>query len=124
LPYDFDYGGYWLWTVTGPVSTHCRVKITADDCAQNQTYDISNWNFSISDSGNNNPVIDQGLHCKYAQTECNECIKWGESFTLEVHAHDLDADSMYYEWYAFGAIFKWTRHHDHAPELRGLYRTH
>lgn len=26
LPYDFDYGGYYLWTVTDPVSTHCRIK--------------------------------------------------------------------------------------------------
>ena len=99
LPYDYDYGGYWLWTVTGPVSTHCRIKIIAEDVAGNSAWDTSNYDFSISASGNNNPVIDQGLHCKYAQQECNDCIKWGESFTLEVHAHDLDTDSMYYEWY-------------------------
>jgi N-acetylmuramoyl-L-alanine amidase len=90
---------WYFWTVTGPVSTYCRVKIMAHDCAENNTFDISNYDFSISQTGNNNPVIDQGLHCKYAQTECNDCIKYGESFTLEVHAHDLDHDSMYYEWH-------------------------
>jgi N-acetylmuramoyl-L-alanine amidase len=105
LPYDFGNGGYYLWTVTGAVSTECRIKITAHDCAQNNGLDISNYDFSISETGNNNPEIDTGLHCKYAQEECNDCIKWGESFTLEVHAHDPDADSIYYEWSVTGGSF-------------------
>jgi len=94
------YGGF-CWTVTGDVSAHCKIKIVAEDVAGNSDEDSSDFDFSISETGNNNPVIDTGLHCKYAQTECNECIKYGEWFTLEVHAHDPDADSIYYEWYAF-----------------------
>jgi hypothetical protein len=97
IPGAYYWG--WTWTVTPPCSNHCRIKVVAYDRAGNSAWDISNWDFSISASGNNNPVIDQGLHCKYAQTECNDCIKYGESFTLEVHAHDLDHDSMYYEWH-------------------------
>jgi hypothetical protein len=91
--------GSYTWTVTGPYSTNCRIKVVVDDIFGNSAWDISNWNFSISDTGNNNPEIDTGLHCRYPYTECNECIKLGESFTLEVHAHDLDGDSMYYEWH-------------------------
>jgi hypothetical protein len=102
IAYDLAYnlnGGYYPWTVTGPVSAHCRIKVVAEDVAGNSDSDSSNYDFSISGTGNNNPVIDQGLHCKYAPEECNDCIRWGESFTLEVHAHDPDADSIYYEWY-------------------------
>jgi hypothetical protein len=91
-------GNSFTWTVTGPHSTHCRIKIVAEDVAGNSASDSSNYDFSVSDSGNNNPVIDQGLHCKYPQQDCNHCIRFGESFTLEVHAHDDDHDSMYYEW--------------------------
>jgi hypothetical protein len=102
------YGGF-CWTVTGQVSAHCRIKIIAEDVADNSAWDTSTYDFCISETGNNNPVIDTGLHCKYPYTECNECINWGESFTLEVHAHDPDADSMYYEWHCgpppFGGHF-------------------
>jgi len=97
--YTVDWGNQFTWTVTGPISTHCRIKIVAEDVAGNSAQDVSNWDFSISASGNNNPAIDTGLHCKYPYTQCNDCIKWGESFTLEVHAHDPDGDSMYYQWY-------------------------
>jgi N-acetylmuramoyl-L-alanine amidase len=93
------WGNFFPWTVIGPVSTHCRIKIVAEDVAGNSTWDVSDDDFSISGSGNSNPQIDQGLHCKYSYTQCNDCIKWGESFTLEVHAHDPDGDSIYYEWY-------------------------
>jgi hypothetical protein len=103
IPRAWYYG--WTWTVTGPVSTHCRIKVVAYDRAGNSSWDVSDDDFSISGTGNNNPVIDQGLHCKYAQTECNDCIKYGESFTLEVHAHDPDVDSMYYEWYTMWGHF-------------------
>jgi len=91
--------GSYVWTVTGPYSANCRVKVIVDDIFGNSAWDVSNQDFSISASGNNNPAIDTGLHCKYAQQECNECIKLGESFTLEVHAHDLDGDSLYYVWH-------------------------
>jgi hypothetical protein len=93
------WGNFFPWTVTGPTSAHCKIKIVAEDVAGNSAWDVSNDDFSISGTGNNNPEIDTGLHCKYAQQECNDCIKWGDSFTLEVHAHDPDADSIYYEWY-------------------------
>jgi N-acetylmuramoyl-L-alanine amidase len=97
--YQSKWGNYLAWTVTDSVSTHCRIKIIAEDVAGNSAWDVSNGDFSISASGNNNPDIDTGLHCKYPYTECNDCIKWGDSLTLEVHAHDLDGDSMYYQWY-------------------------
>jgi N-acetylmuramoyl-L-alanine amidase len=102
IAYDLAYnlnGGYYLWTVAGPTSAHCKIKIVAEDVAGNSDSDSSSNNFNITGTGNNNPEVDTGLHCKYAQEECNDCIKWGESFTLEVHAHDPDADSIYYEWY-------------------------
>jgi N-acetylmuramoyl-L-alanine amidase len=95
----------WTWTVTGPVSTHCRIKIVVYDRAGNSDEDVSNYDFSITGSGNNNPEIDRHLHCKYPYEECNDCIKYGGSFTLEVNAHDPDGDSIYYEWYAFALPF-------------------
>jgi N-acetylmuramoyl-L-alanine amidase len=98
-------GNSFPWTVTGPYSTHCRIKIVTEDVAGNSAWDVSDEDFSISDSGNNNPVIDTGLHYKYPQTECNHCIHYGDSVTLEVHAHDPDGDSMYYEWYACCGFF-------------------
>jgi hypothetical protein len=90
---------YLPWTVTGPVSTHCKIKVVAEDVAVNSDWDVSDDDFTISEAGNNNPVIEGHLHCKYPQDECNECIKYGESLTLEVNAHDPDGDSMYYEWH-------------------------
>jgi hypothetical protein len=97
--------GSYTWTVTGPYSANCRTKVVLDDIFGNSAWDVCNWDFSISDSGNNNPVIDGHLHCKYPQQDCNDCIKWGESFTLEVPAHDPDADSIYYEWSVSGGPF-------------------
>ena len=93
-------GGF-TWTVTGDYSIHCRIKIVAYDRADNSAWDVSDWDFSISDTGNNNPEIDGHLQCKYPYEECNECKKYGESFWLEIEAHDPDGDSIYYEWYAF-----------------------
>jgi N-acetylmuramoyl-L-alanine amidase len=97
-----EWGNSFPWTVTGPVSAHCKIKIVAEDVAGNSDWDVSNYDFSISGTGNNNPVIEGRLHCRDPQEECNECIKWGESVTLEIFAHDPDADSIYYEWYAEG----------------------
>jgi hypothetical protein len=90
---------YLPWTVTGPVSAHCKVKIVAEDVAGNSDEDVSHYDFNISGEGNNNPLIDGHLQCKYPYDECNECINWGESFWLEIEAHDPDGDSIYYEWY-------------------------
>jgi murein DD-endopeptidase MepM/ murein hydrolase activator NlpD len=59
----------------------------------------------IKNSGNNNPVIDTGLHCLYPYEECNDCVKYGESFTLELDAYDPDGDSIYYEWFAYYGWF-------------------
>ncbi len=93
------YYDSWTWTVTGPYSANCRMKVVAYDRAGNSAWDVSNYDFSISDTGNNNPVMEGHLECKYPQEECNECKKYGESFALQIEAHDLDADSIYYEWY-------------------------
>ena len=41
------YSSY-TWTVTGSSSTQCRIKILAYDLADNQTYDISDNNFTIT----------------------------------------------------------------------------
>jgi len=98
------WGGF-TWTVTGDYSTHCRIKIVAYDRADNSAWDVSDNDFTISAAGNNNPVIEGHLHCKDPQEECNECIKYGESFTLEVDAYDPDGDSMYYEWYCIQGEF-------------------
>jgi N-acetylmuramoyl-L-alanine amidase len=119
IPGAYYYG--WGWTVTGPVSTHCRIKVVAYDRAGNSAWDVSNLDFSISASGNNNPEIKQGLHCKYPYTECNDCIKWGDSFTLEVHAHDLDGDSMYYEWYCIQGHFPNGQHTMTTPQNYVVY---
>ena len=103
--YPAEWGNSFPWTVAGPVSAHCRIKIVAEDVAGNSAWGVSNYDFSISDTGNNSPVIDEYLHCKYPYDECNECIKYGDSLTLEVNAHDPDADSIYYEWYAMWGHF-------------------
>jgi len=54
----------------------------------------------VKNGGNHNPEIEGHLHCKYPYDECNECIKYGQEFVLEITATDPDGDSMYYEWYA------------------------
>ena len=93
------------WTVTGDYSTHCRIKIVAYDRADNSAWDVSDHDFTISEAGNNNPVIDGHLHCKYPYDECNECIKYEGRFTVEVTASDPDGDSMYYEWHCYQGQF-------------------
>jgi hypothetical protein len=40
--------GYYDWTVTGPASNQCRIRIIAHDDACNQADDVSNNNFTIS----------------------------------------------------------------------------
>ncbi|MGB2989286.1 MAG: dockerin type I repeat-containing protein, partial [Candidatus Zixiibacteriota bacterium] len=108
LDYDYDGGGYYLWTVTGPPSTHCRVKVTALDCAENTSSDISTKDFIIAVEGNNDPVLDSHLQCKYPQGECGDCIHYGEEVTIEIPAHDPDGDSMFFEWrcpISFGGHF-------------------
>ncbi|MCK4404453.1 MAG: N-acetylmuramoyl-L-alanine amidase [candidate division Zixibacteria bacterium] len=103
IPGAYYWG--WTWTVTPPYSTHCRIKVVAYDRAGNSAEDVSNYDFIISESGNNNPVIDSYLHCKYPYDECADCIKYGEAVTIEILAHDPDGDSIFYEWYCFFGHF-------------------
>jgi hypothetical protein len=102
---DLFNAGSYVWTVTGSYSAHCRIKVVVEDVAGNSDEDVSDHDFSISAPGNDNPMIDEPLHCKDPQDECNECIKYGESFTLEITAHDPDGDSIYYEWHAYSGHF-------------------
>jgi len=102
------WGNSFTWTVAGDYSTHCRVKIVAEDVAGNSDEDVSNKDFIISESGNNPPVIDGHIQCKYPYGECYDCIKYGEQVTVEILAHDPDGDSMFYEWWCpitFGGHF-------------------
>jgi len=43
--------GWYNWTVTGPASTQCKIKIVAHDDACNGAYDFSDNNFTISSGG-------------------------------------------------------------------------
>ncbi len=95
------WGNRYPWTVTSPYSTHCRIKIVAEDVAGNSAWDVSNMDFIISATGNNDPVIDSNIQCKYPQDECTDCIQYGNTVTIEIWAHDPDGDSMYYEWWCF-----------------------
>jgi N-acetylmuramoyl-L-alanine amidase len=97
--------GSCTWTVTGPYSTHCRIKVVVDDVVGNSAEDISNNDFIISDSGNNNPVLDSHLQCKYPQDECADCVKFTESVTVEISASDPDGDSIFYEWWVWSGHF-------------------
>jgi N-acetylmuramoyl-L-alanine amidase len=125
LDYDWNSGGYLLWTVSEPPSTQCRIKVTASDCAQNTSYDISDQTFIIGTSGNNNPEIDSPIHCKYPQEECNQCFHFGDSRTLEINAHDPDGDSMYYEWWCgpspWGGHFSNGQNHIFTPQNYVVY---
>jgi N-acetylmuramoyl-L-alanine amidase len=105
LDYDFNGGGYYLWTVSGPASTHCRIKVTAHDCAENISSDMSDWDFIIGVEGNNDPEIDGHLQCKYPEEDCCDCIHYGDTVTIEIEAHDPDGDSMFYEWYCWFGHF-------------------
>jgi hypothetical protein len=98
------YSG-WTWTVTSPYSTHCRIKVVAYDIAGNYAEDISNKDFIISDSGNNDPVVEGPLRCMYPQDECEDCVKYTEQVTVEVSAYDPDGDSIWYEWYTGHGYF-------------------
>ncbi len=90
---------YLPWTVTGPVSAHCKMKVVAEDVAGNSSWDVSDFDFNITGEGNNHPLIDGHLQCKYPREQCNECLNWGDALWLEIEAHDPDGDSIYYEWY-------------------------
>ncbi len=102
---EAKWGNSFSWTVTAPYSTHCRVKVVAEDIADNSAWDVSNYDFIISESGNNNPVIDSSLQCKYPEEECSDCIQYGEQVTIEILAHDPDGDSMYYQWFCMHGHF-------------------
>ncbi len=89
----------WNWTVTPPYSANCRIKVVANDVAGNSAWDVSNHDFSISASGNNNPVIYGKIHMKCNPSEqCTLCIHYGDTITLEVHTSDPDGDSVFYDW--------------------------
>ncbi|MGB3093708.1 MAG: dockerin type I domain-containing protein, partial [Candidatus Zixiibacteriota bacterium] len=103
IPGAYYWG--WAWTVTPPYSTHCRMKVVAYDRAGNSAEDVSNQDFIISDSGNNNPDLYSHIQCKYPQDECADCMKYGESVTIEILANDPDGDSIFYEWYAWFGHF-------------------
>ena len=103
--WEAKWGNSFTWTVAGDYSTHCRIKIVAEDVAGNSAEDVSNKDFIISDSGNNDPVIDSHIHCKYPEDECVDCIHYGEEVTIEILAHDPDGDSMYYEWFCMHGHF-------------------
>jgi subtilisin-like proprotein convertase family protein len=59
----------------------------------------------VEEPGQHNPEIAGPMHCKYPQQDCNECIKFGQEFTLEITATDQDGDSMYYEWLTYYGWF-------------------
>ncbi len=99
------WGNSFSWTVTAPYSTHCRVKVVAEDIADNSAWDVSNYDFSISETGNNNPEIDGHIQCKYPESQCQDCIHYGETVTIEIPAHDPDGDSMYYQWFCVQGHF-------------------
>jgi N-acetylmuramoyl-L-alanine amidase len=101
---DSIMGAYywgWNWTVTPPYSTHCKIKVVAYDRAGNYAEDVSNQDFIISDSGNNDPQIDSHIYCRYPTEDCGDCVHCGESVTIQVDASDPDGDSLFYDWYAF-----------------------
>jgi hypothetical protein len=125
---DNKLGAYysgWQWTVTDTFSSNCKVKVVATDVAGNSASDVTDSYFFISASGNNNPVIDSPIHCKYPQEECNQCFHLGESRTLEIHAHDPDGDSMFYEWTCYppplGGHFPNDSNHIITPQNYVIY---
>ncbi len=118
------YTNHYTWTVTGPYSSYCKIKVVATDVAGNSAEDVSDYDFFISDTGNNNPEIDSPIHCKYPQDECQQCFHFGESRTLEIHAHDPDGDSMFYEWWCspfFGGHFPNGQNHIFTPQNYVIY---
>ncbi|MGB8657430.1 MAG: N-acetylmuramoyl-L-alanine amidase [Candidatus Zixiibacteriota bacterium] len=102
--YPAKWGNHYTWTVTGPYSPNCRIKVMPQDVAGNSAWDVSDHDFAISASGNNNPVIYSLIHCKNPVGECRQCMHWGESRTIEVHAQDPDGDSMYFEWWCLPSL--------------------
>lgn len=43
-----EWTAQYYWTITATPSTQCRIKVRAYDCAGNDTFDISNNNFTIN----------------------------------------------------------------------------
>jgi hypothetical protein len=100
-----DNTGSYTWTVTGPYSTHCRIKVVVADAVSNSAEDASNNDFIISDSGNNPPDLLSHLQCKVPQAECADCVQLTESVTIEILANDPDGDSIFYEWWVWFGRF-------------------
>jgi N-acetylmuramoyl-L-alanine amidase len=121
------YTNHYTWTVTTPYSSYCKIKVVASDVAGNSAWGVSEYAFLISASGNNNPVIDSHIHCKDPQEECQQCFHYGESRTLEIHAHDPDGDSMFYEWWCtpppLGGHFSNGQNHIFTPQNHVIYTT-
>jgi hypothetical protein len=119
------YNNHYTWTVTSPYSSNCKIKVVATDVAGNSASDVTDSYFFISASGNNNPVIDGRIHCKYPQEECRQCFHFGDSRTLEINAHDPDGDSMYYEWWCgpspWGGHFSNGQNHIFTPQNYVVY---
>jgi len=80
---------------------HCRTWPYDTTFLVNQGYVPRRYKW-VDDPGNNNPEFADSLfRCKYPYDECNDCVKYGESFTLEVDAYDPDGDPIYYEWISY-----------------------
>ncbi len=66
---------------------------------------MSNRDFIISDSGNNDPDVESHIYCRYPLDECGDCVHNGEAMTIQVDASDPDGDSIFYDWHAWMGTF-------------------
>jgi hypothetical protein len=74
------------------------------DALLNDGYVPRRYKF-VYDPRNNNPVIEESLHCKNPQQECNQCFKLEHQYTLEVTARDDDGDPLRHEWFTYYGYF-------------------
>ncbi len=89
----------------GDTLNRCDTNTYTQDYLVGRDFIPIRYNNVYDPATNNDPEIVGHLHCKYPYDECNECIKYGNEFVLEIIATDPDGDSMYYEWFTYYGWF-------------------
>jgi hypothetical protein len=105
-------GGDWNVGSHPHGETH-TVKITASSIYDPTIVVEKTVDVYVDTITTHNPIITRGIRCNHDTSfyfyfwceGCYECIKEGNTYTIDVQAFDPDGDSLYYQWECVSGYF-------------------